>query len=52
VLERGLLDAARLDQILSVEAMTRGGVVGTEGTGGAGRPGQAGEPGKAGGHAK
>jgi len=28
VLERGLLDAKRLDQILSVEAMTRGGIVG------------------------
>jgi aspartate ammonia-lyase len=28
VLERGLLDAARLDQILSVDAMTRGGIVG------------------------
>ena len=28
VLERGLLDAARLDSILSVDAMTRGGVVG------------------------
>jgi aspartate ammonia-lyase len=28
VLERGLLDAARLDEILSVEAMTRGGIVG------------------------
>ena len=28
VLERGLLDAARLDQILSVESMTRGGIVG------------------------
>jgi aspartate ammonia-lyase len=28
VLERGLLDAARLDAILSVSAMTRGGVVG------------------------
>jgi aspartate ammonia-lyase len=28
VLERGLLDRARLDEILSVEAMTRGGVVG------------------------
>jgi aspartate ammonia-lyase len=28
VLERGLLDARRLDEILSVEAMTRGGVVG------------------------
>jgi aspartate ammonia-lyase len=31
VLERGLLDAARLDEILSVEAMTKGGVVGTRG---------------------
>jgi aspartate ammonia-lyase len=30
VLERGLLDAKRLDEILSVEAMTRGGVVGAE----------------------
>ncbi len=28
VLERGLLDAATLDEILSVESMTRGGVVG------------------------
>jgi aspartate ammonia-lyase len=28
VLERGLLDAARLDEILSVESMTRGGIVG------------------------
>jgi aspartate ammonia-lyase len=28
VLERGLLDAQRLDEILSVEAMTRGGIVG------------------------
>ena len=28
VLERGLLDAARLDAILSVDAMTKGGVVG------------------------
>jgi aspartate ammonia-lyase len=28
VLERGLLDAKRLDEILSVDAMTRGGVVG------------------------
>jgi aspartate ammonia-lyase len=33
VLERGLLDASRLDQILSVEAMTRGGVVGDAVTG-------------------
>jgi fumarate hydratase class II/aspartate ammonia-lyase len=30
VLERGLLDAARLDEILSVEAMTRGGIVGKD----------------------
>ena len=55
VLARGLLDAARLDQILSVEAMTRGGVVGTEGAGRAGmaeEPGKAGEPGKPGGPAK
>ena len=29
VLERGLLDQARLDDILSVDAMTRGGVVGS-----------------------
>jgi aspartate ammonia-lyase len=29
-LERGLLDAQRLDEILSVEAMTRGGIVGKE----------------------
>ena len=28
VIERGLLDAARLDEILSVEAMTRGGIAG------------------------
>ena len=28
VLERGLLDAERLDRILSPEAMTRGGVIG------------------------
>jgi aspartate ammonia-lyase len=30
VLERGLLDARRLDEILSVESMTRGGIVGSE----------------------
>ncbi len=30
VLERGLLDARRLDEILSVDAMTRGGIVGNE----------------------
>ena len=45
VLERGLLDAARLDEILSVEAMTKGGVVG-EKTIEAGRPGQAGKAGR------
>jgi len=28
VLERGLLDAKRLDEILSVQSMTKGGVVG------------------------
>jgi aspartate ammonia-lyase len=28
VLERGLLDSKRLDEILSVDAMTRGGIVG------------------------
>jgi aspartate ammonia-lyase len=28
VLQRGLLDAKRLDEILSVESMTRGGIVG------------------------
>jgi len=48
VLDRGLLDAAALDAILSVEAMTRGGIVGTGGAGRAGRPGQAGQPGAAG----
>src|SRR5438105_1027977 len=37
VLERGLLDAARLDEILSVESMTRGGIVGAGGAGKAGR---------------
>ena len=31
VLERGLLDAKRLDEILSVDAMTRGGIVGAGG---------------------
>jgi aspartate ammonia-lyase len=43
VLERGLLDAQRLDEILSVDSMTRGGIVG------AGRAGRAGRAGKAGG---
>jgi aspartate ammonia-lyase len=37
VLERGLLDAKRLDEILSVRAMTRGGIVGAGGAGKAGR---------------
>jgi len=40
VLERGLLDAKTLDEILSVDAMTRGGVVG--GAGEAGKAGGAG----------
>jgi aspartate ammonia-lyase len=31
VLERGLLDAATLDRVLSVDAMTRGGIVGQDG---------------------
>ena len=34
VLERGLLDAARLDEILSVDAMTKGGIVGSDGKAG------------------
>ena len=42
VIERGLLDAQRLDEILSPDAMTRGGIVGA---------GKAREPGKAGGGA-
>jgi len=41
VIERGLIDAAKLDQILSVDAMTRGGITG------AGDAGEAGEAGKA-----
>jgi aspartate ammonia-lyase len=36
VLQRGLLDAKRLDEILSVESMTRGGIVGAGKAGGAG----------------
>jgi aspartate ammonia-lyase len=40
VLERGLLDAKRLDAILSVDAMTRGGVVGEPEAGEAGRAGR------------
>jgi len=49
VLERGLLDDARLHDILSVDAMTRGGITGagnTEGSGKAGRAGRAGRDGK------
>ena len=45
VLNRGLLDRAQLDEILSADAMTRGGIVGT---GKAGKAGGAGEAGKAG----
>src|SRR5262245_1465070 len=51
VIERGLLDPARLNQILSVEAMTRGGITGAGQSGEAGGAGQAegaGEAGKAG----
>ena len=36
VLERGLLDAKKLDEILSVESMTRGGVTGSGKAGGSG----------------
>jgi aspartate ammonia-lyase len=42
-LERGLLDAAKLDAILSADAMTRGGVVGANQAGRAGEAGQAGD---------
>jgi aspartate ammonia-lyase len=45
VLERGLLDARRLDEILSVDAMTKGGIVGAGGAGGAGMAGGAGKAG-------
>src|SRR5204863_4623129 len=48
VLERGLLDAARLDEILSVDAMTRGGIAGAGGAGRAGGAGGAGGADKAG----
>jgi len=40
VLERGLLDAKKLDDILSVEAMTKPGIVGAD------KPGRAGKAGK------
>jgi aspartate ammonia-lyase len=48
VIERGLIDAARLDQILSVDAMTRGGIMGAEEAGRAGQAGGAGKAGQAG----
>jgi hypothetical protein len=48
VLERGLLTAEQVDAILSVEAMTKGGVIGNTGAGGAGQAGRAGGAGKAG----
>jgi len=41
VLERGLLSEAQLDEILSVDAMTRGGIVGARGAGKAGEAGGA-----------
>ena len=40
VLERGLLDAQRLDEILSVDSMTRGGIVGGEAGKAEGQEGQ------------
>jgi aspartate ammonia-lyase len=40
VLERGLLDAATVDRVLSVEAMTRGGIIGDLPSGGAPEPGR------------
>jgi aspartate ammonia-lyase len=43
VLARGLLDEKRLDEILSVEAMTRGGITGAGQAGGAGPAGWAGK---------
>jgi aspartate ammonia-lyase len=48
VLDRGLLDAKQLDDILSVEAMTRGGITGAGGAGKAGKAGGAGKPAGAG----
>ena len=40
MLERGLLDAKRLDDILSVEAMTKPGIVGADKLGRAGKAGK------------
>jgi aspartate ammonia-lyase len=51
VLARGLLDSKQLDEILSVEAMTRGGITGAAGAekgGAAGKAGGAGKTGAAG----
>ncbi len=48
VLQRGLLDAKRLDEILSVESMTRGGIVGADGAGKAGGADAAGGAGREG----
>jgi aspartate ammonia-lyase len=47
VRERGLLDEKRLDEILSVESMTRGGIVGSGGPGEAGGAGGEEHKGKA-----
>jgi len=46
VLTRGLLDRARLDAILSADAMTRGGIVGETEAGAAGEAGRAGRAGR------
>src|SRR4029450_10291133 len=46
VLERGLLDARRLDEILSVESMTRGGIVGGDTSAEAGEAPTASGPGE------
>jgi aspartate ammonia-lyase len=48
VIERGLLDPSRLDEILSVDAMTRGGITGAGQAGAAGQAGGAGTAGRAG----
>jgi aspartate ammonia-lyase len=40
VLDRGLLEEARLNEILSVDAMTRGGIVGADSAGQPRRPGR------------
>jgi aspartate ammonia-lyase len=46
VLARGLLDGKQLDAILSVEAMTRGGITGAGGAGGTGQAGRTDRAGK------